>query len=320
MNDLEIYMEKYLEHLAVLNLAPVTIRKHRYMLGLFRAYLGEMGILEVAKVTPESLRDYQSSLVERENLRGEPIEVCSRNGILKPVKCFFRFLCEENFLLCDPARRLMYAREPKRLPRTILTKEEMKKLLETPDTRTALGYRDRTILELMYSTGLRKSEVNHLHVSDVDTSDGFARVNQGKGHKDRVVPLGKIACRWVENYIKSVRPMFLGVRGQNHPYLFVTSRGYPFSLSAVWGVVTRHAKAAGLEKRITPHALRHTCATLMMKNKANVRHIQVLLGHSSLESTQVYAQVTVVDLKEAHKKYHPRERDRTLERDNVKAV
>ena len=315
MNDFDLYVEKSLDHLGTMNLSPITIQKHRYMLGLFRAYLDELGILEVQKVTPEMLRDYQAAIVERVNWKGEPINAFSRNGILKSVKYFFRFLCEENYLLSDPARGLRYAKTPKRLTRTILTAGEMKKLLGAPDTRTALGYRDRTILELMYSTGLRKSEVNRLHVSDVDTTDGFARVNEGKGAKDRVVPLGRIASRWVENYIKSVRPMFLGIRNQVHPYLFVTSRGYPFSTSAVWGVVTRHAKGAGLEKKVTPHALRHTCATLMMKNRANVRHIQELLGHNSLESTQVYAQVSVVDLKDAHKKYHPRERERVNDPD-----
>jgi len=314
MSDLDLYMEKYLEHLAVLNFAPITLRNHRYMLRPLRAYLEEMGALEVAAVTAEMLRDYQSSLKERVNWKGEPINAFSQNGILKGAKCFFRFLNEENYLLSNPARGLRYAKVPKHLPRNILTIQEMKKLLNTPDTGTALGYRDRTILELMYSTGLRKSEVNHLNVSDVDTVDGFVRVNEGKGAKDRVVPLGKIACRWVENYVKAVRPMLL--RGKADAHLFLTDRGKPFSLSAVWGVVTRHAKGAGLEKRITPHSLRHTCATLMMRNRANVRHIQVLLGHNSLETTQIYAQVSVVDLKDAHKKYHPRER----ERNDVKAV
>jgi integrase/recombinase XerD len=310
MSDLDLYMEKYLEHLVVLNFSPVTVRNHRYILRPLRAYLEEMGLSEVQKVTAEALRDYQSSLVERVNYRGEPISVFSQNHLLKAAKCFFRFLCEENYLLSDPAKGLRYAKVPRMLPRSILTIQEMRKLLEAPDTRTALGYRDRTILELMYSTGLRKSEVNHLKVMDVDAVDGFVRVNEGKGHKDRVVPLGKIACRWVENYVKAVRPMLLGVRGQTHAYLFVTSRGYPFSVSAVWGLVKRHARKAGLEKRVVPHTLRHTCATLMMKNRANVRHIQELLGHNSLESTQIYTQVSVVDLKDAHKKYHPRERER----------
>ena len=163
----------------------------------------------MAAVTPEMLRDYQASFKERVNWKGEPINAFSQNHILKAVKCFFRFLSEENYLVFQPGQGLEVCQGAKVSTPNILTSEEMRKLLKAPDTGTALGYRDRTILELMYSTGLRKSEVNHLTVGDVDTVDGFVRVNQGKGDKDRVVPLGKIACRYVENYVKAVRPMLM---------------------------------------------------------------------------------------------------------------
>jgi integrase/recombinase XerD len=226
---------------------------------------------------------------------------------LKVVRALFRYLVEENYLLSNPARNLRFVRRPKILPRSFLTKEEMGKLLKAPDTSTALGYRDRTMLELMYSTGLRRSEVTNLLIADVDTKDGFLRVNLGKGRKDRVVPLGKIACRYVENYVKAVRPMF--VRETSYPQLFLSVTGKPFTNFVVGHVVKMYAKKAGLEKRVTPHTLRHTCATLMMKNKAHVRYIQELLGHVLLESTQVYTQVTITDLKEEHRRYHPRERE-----------
>lgn len=308
MNDLDLYMEKYLDHLAVMNFSPLTIKGHRFLLNRFRAFLEEMGVTEVGKVTPEILSDYQQAVAERVNLKGEPISPFTLNGNVKVVKALFRFLVEENYLLGNPSRNLNYAKRPKILPRSFLTKEEMKKLLKAPDTGTALGYRDRTILELMYSTGLRRSEVAHLMLADVDTQGGFLRVNHGKGGKDRVVPLGKIASRYVENYVKAVRPMF--VRGAaTYPNLFLGFMGKPLTVFVVGHLVGLNAKKAGLEKKVTPHTLRHTCATLMMRNRAPVRHIQELLGHVLLESTQVYTQVTITDLKDAHKKYHPRERE-----------
>jgi len=307
MNDLDLYMEKYLDHLAIMNFVPLTIKGHRHLLNRFRVFLEEMGVMEVAKVTPEILRDYQTALSERVNLKGEPISPFTQNGNLKVVKALFRFLVEENYLLGDPSRNLRYARRPKILPRSFLTKEEMRRLLKAPDTQTVLGYRDRAMLELMYSTGLRRAEVSNLMLGDVDSQDGFLRVNRGKGRKDRVVPLGKIACRYVENYVKAVRPMLMG--SKTHACLFVTDRGNPCSNFVVGHVVKLNAAKAKLEKKVTPHTLRHTCATLMMKNRAHVRHIQELLGHELLESTQVYTQVTIVDLKEEHRKHHPRERE-----------
>jgi integrase/recombinase XerD len=307
MNDMDLYMEKYLDHLAVMNFVPLTIKAHRHLLNRFRMFLSEMGIFEVAKVLPETLGDYQTAVSERVNLKGEPISPFTQNNNLKVVKAFFRFLVEENYLLSNPSRNLRYARRPKVLPRSFLTKEEMRRLLKAPDTQTALGYRDRTMLELMYSTGLRRAEVSNITLADMDSQDGFLRVNRGKGRKDRVVPLGKIACGYVENYVKAVRPMLMG--SKTHPFLFVTDRGNPCSNFVVGHVVKQYAAKAKLEKNVTPHTLRHTCATLMMKNRAHVRHIQELLGHELLSSTQVYTQVTIVDLKAEHRKYHPRERE-----------
>jgi integrase/recombinase XerD len=307
MSDLDLYVEKYLEHLTVMNFMPLTIKAHRYLLKGFEAFLAEMGISEVAKVTPEVLRDYQTAVSERVNKKGEPISPFTQNNTLKVVRALFRFLVEENYLLSNPARNMKFIRRPKILPRSFLTKEEMGKMLKAPDTTTALGYRDRTILELMYSTGLRRSEVSNLMIVDVDTVDGFLRVNLGKGQKDRVVPLGKIACRYVENYVKAVRPMF--IRETLYPQLFLSATGKPLTNFVVGHLVKMNAKKAGLEKNVTPHTLRHTCATLMMKNKAHVRYIQELLGHVLLESTQVYTQVTITDLKEEHRRHHPREKE-----------
>jgi integrase/recombinase XerD len=184
----------------------------------------------------------------------------------------------------------------------------MKKLLDAPNVHTVLGYRDRAVLELMYSTAMRRAEVEALKVEDVDFDGGFVRVNEGKGRKDRVVPLGKVAGKYLENYLKVIRPEL--VKDPMERGLFLGQYGNPLTGDVIWRMVKQYARKAGLTKNVYPHSFRHTCATLMMKNKANIRHIQELLGHASLLSTQVYTAVSIVDLKEAHRKYHPREREK----------
>ena len=307
MTDLNAFKEKYREHLTILNYSLNTVKGHVFYLNRFFRYLREMGIEEIAAVTKDASRDYQTHLYEEINFKGQPNSVSYQNSNLKAVKSFFRFLCENNYIVSDPSKDISYAKTPKRLPRSILTQGEMKKLIHAPNTKTVIGYRDRTILEVLYSTGIRKEEINNLLLVDVDYNDGFIRVNAGKGRKDRVVPLGKIACRYLENYIKGVRPELIKDPYNNH--LFLSLKGNKLSKNMVWEIVKGYTKKAKLKKTVSPHTFRHTCATLMLRNKANIRHIQELLGHASLDSTQIYASVSITDLKEVHSKCHPREKD-----------
>ncbi|MFQ5901637.1 MAG: tyrosine-type recombinase/integrase [Thermodesulfobacteriota bacterium] len=306
--DLKTWTERYQNHLIVLNYSHRTIKNHMLLLNRFLAYLIKGGIQDIQSVTKETIRGYQTHLYQGINSKGEPNTVSTQNKALSVVKTFFHLLCEEGFLVGDPSKDITYAREPKRLPRSILTKKEMKKLLNAPDTKTILGYRDRTILEILYSTGIRKEEINNLTLQDIDYNEGYIRVNSGKGKKDRVVPMGKIACRYLENYIKAVRPSLIRDPYNNH--LFLSLRGNRLSKNMVWEIVKRYAKKARIKKTVSPHTFRHTCATLMLRNKANIRHIQEMLGHTSLTSTQVYASVSIADLKEVHTRCHPREKDK----------
>ncbi len=228
--------------------------------------------------------------------------------MLKAVKQFTAFLNQAGYTVSDPARDIPYAREPKTLPRSILKPSEARKIMQVPDTKSVLGYRDRTILETLYTSGIRKTEIGNLMVTDVDYTDGFMRINSGKGGNDRVVPIGKIACRYLENYIKSVRPEL--IRDPYNNYLFLSIRGNRIDCNMVWRTVKKYAKKAKIKKNVHCHTFRHTCATTMLRNKANIRVIQELLGHKSLLSTQIYTHVSINDLKEVHKRCHPRERDR----------
>jgi integrase/recombinase XerD len=308
MSDLLALTEKYRQHLTVKNYAAGTIKGYLFFLNRFFKYLAELNVTELTAVTRDVVRDYQAHLYEEINFKGEPNGVSYQNNNLKAVKALFCFLCENNYLAGDPAKDITYAKTPKRLPRSILSGPEAKKVIHAPDTKTALGYRDRTILEVLYSTGIRREEVINLLLTDVDYQDGLVRVNSGKGDKDRVVPIGKIACRYLENYVKGVRPMLIRDPYNNH--LFLSLRGRRFSKNVLWELVKRYSKKTRIKKNISPHTFRHTCATLMLRNKANIRHIQELLGHASLDSTQVYTSVSITDLKEVHAKCHPRERDR----------
>ncbi len=306
MSDLTAFTDKYRQNLIIRNYAPRTIYSRLAALNRFLEYLKAMGVEGITAVAKDTIRDYQTHLFEEISFRGRPNTVVTQNGLLGGVKAFFRYLHENDYIVSDPSRDIPYAREPKRLPRSILTSTEAKKVLHAPDTKTVLGYRDRTILEVLYSTGIRKEEIRNLLISDVDYKDGFIRINAGKGNKDRVVPLGKIACRYLENYIKGIRP---ALEKERNDHLFLSMRGNKLSKNMIWDIVKGYSKKAKLKKTVSPHTFRHTCATLMLRNKANIRHIQELLGHSSLDTTQVYAQVSITDLKEVHSKCHPREKD-----------
>jgi integrase/recombinase XerD len=277
----------------------------------FRDYLGRLGILDVTAVTRETLKDYQSEIFERLNLKGKPLAVGTRNAFIRGVKQLYGFLVWEGYMAGDPSRVLVYTKEPKTLPRSILSEEDVRKILKVPDTSSVTGYRDKAILEVLYSTGLRNQEIRFLKVTDVDWEEGFVRVEKGKGGKGRMVPMGKVACRWVENYVKGIRPLLVK-KDPESPWLFLPVRGGQMSREALSEVVVRLAKRAGLNKWVTPHTFRHTCATQMLKNRASLRHVQEMLGHASVQTTQIYTAVSAADLKEAHQKYHPRERGNTL--------
>lgn len=305
--SLESLVQEFLKTLKVRNLSETTIKGTAWKLGKFLDYLENRSITEAAGISGEVVASFQVTLYEQINPMGRPNGVRHQNRMLSAVKQFTSYLKEYDYLVSDPARKIRYAKEPKSLPRGILTPAEARKILHAPDTKSVIGYRDRTILELLYSTGVRKDELITLSLGDVDYTDGFLRVI-GKGNKERVVPLGRIACRYLENYIKSVRSELL--RDPYEKRLFLSGRHKPLSKNTVWELTKRYAKKARIQKNVHPHTFRHTCATQMLRNKAHIRAVQELLGHSSLDSTQIYTHVSITDLKEVHSRCHPRERDK----------
>jgi len=280
----------------------------------FAAFMAAHQIEAVERVTRAILADFPGWLYHTPTQRGTVRAAASTNRIIGTVRAFFRFLHASGGLGHDPAAELEYIKEPKRLPRVILTPAEARKIIEAPNTGTLLGYRDRAILEVLYATGLRKKELLALTVADVDQENQLLRVNDGKGGKDRVVPLSRIACSFLESYVNAVRPQLLrgksGPDGQAHRTLFISLEAAPLGRSTLDQIVSKYARLSGVKKHVTPHVWRHTCATHLVRNRANLRHVQEMLGHRALTTTERYLHLTITDLKEAHRKFHPRERGR----------
>ncbi len=307
-NDFKKYIDEFLLSLKVRNLDEGTINGTCWKLSKFTAYLEKSNITHIDGISKEIIRSYQIELFQCINIKGKQNTVAYQNSMLSAVKQFMRFLNERDYIVGDPAKDIQYAKQPKQLPKGILKPAEARKIMHTPDTTTVIGYRDRTILEVLYSSGIRKEEVNSLTLNDVDYMDGFLRINNGKGKKDRIVPVGRIACRYLENYIKSVRPELIKDPYKNH--LFLSLRGGKLSKNMVWELVKKYAKKAKIRKNVHPHTFRHTCATTMLKNKADLNTIRKILGHESLNTTQIYTHLNITDLKAVHKRCHPREKDK----------
>lgn len=263
-------------------------------------------LTDAGSVTRLTLAAFRRWLFDTPTRRAKPRAATTINRVLGTVRSLFRFLRKQGFIPEDPADRIEYMHEPDRLPRQILSPDEAATIIETPDTRTLLGYRDRTILEVLYATGLRKRELLNLMVPDVNLEDELLRINGGKGGRDRVVPLTGIACAYLRSYLEKIRPRLL--RGNSHTALFISLEASPMGRTTLDDLVAKYAHKAGVEKRVTPHVWRHTCATHLVRNRASLRHVQEMLGHRALTTTERYLHLTITDLKEAHRRFHPRER------------
>ena len=226
----------------------------------------------------------------------------SANRRLTVFKRYFRWALREHRVGADPTLRLLTARQPMRVPKT-LSEAQVEALLAAPDADTALGLRDRAMLELMYASGLRVSELVGLKSVHVGLSDGALHVT-GKGGKERLVPFGEEARRWLERYMKEARAAILG--GQSSDALFVTARGHGMTRQMFWLLVRKHALAAGITTPLSPHTLRHAFATHLLNHGADLRAVQMLLGHADISTTQIYTHVARERLRVLHAAHHPR--------------
>jgi len=295
-------LKLYEENLQVRHAAR-TVPAYMADVRVFLAWLEEKGV-ELTDVRTQDLLAYQTGLYAARKKDGRPYSTSIQVNRLSAVKSFFRFLYRRGFMLHDPAAAVDYPRSELRLPRGILTKQEARKIVEAPDGKSPAGLRDRAILETLYATGIRVGELKRLTLSDVDTEERVLRVAMGKGGKDRNLPLTRAAAAAIERYLLDARPKLRGARRSAR--LFLSPRGFPLRAQAANDIVHAWAKEAGIKRVVTCHTFRHSVATHLLKGGADIRHIQALLGHASLQATERYTHVEVSDLMEVIRRAHPR--------------
>ncbi|MDM0113404.1 site-specific tyrosine recombinase XerD [Variovorax sp. J22R133] len=276
-------------------LSKNTLAAYRRDLTLFAVWLHERGMaLDAAREN-----DLQAYMGARLSQKGK---ATSANRRLTVFKRYFRWALRERRIVADPTLRLVPARQSLRVPKT-MSEKQVDDLLAAPDIDTPLGLRDRAMLELMYASGLRVSELVSLKVFDMSLNDGVLRV-LGKGNKERLVPFGAEARKWIERYLHEARAVILG--GQQTPDLFVTARGAGMTRVMFWIIVKKQALAAGIRSPLSPHTLRHAFATHLLNHGADLRAVQMLLGHADISTTTIYTHVARERLKQLHAHHHPR--------------
>ena len=297
----------FLKDLSARGFAVRTCETYRQRMRFFLEYLEAGGVSRPGELTRDVLQGYQTHLHQQRGTHGRRLALSTQAHSLTIIRSFCRFLARRELILVDPSRDLELPKVQRRLPTSILTTREVLTFLKAINLRSRQGIRDRAMFETLYSTGLRVGELVTLTPADVDLEAGFVRVRRGKGGKARVVPLGRVAARWIQRYLESARPdaspdiaLFLSVRAPHKPR--------PLDRDTMSDRVRHWARVAGLSKRVTCHSWRHACATHMLQGKASLRHIQELLGHAQLTTTQRYTHVTILDLKRIHQKCHPRGR------------
>ena len=289
MQDIDTFLDQFWAHTGA---AENTLASYRYDLTAFATWVKDRGLSEVARQHVEEflMVRTEAGYSARSNAR-----------MLSALKAFYAFVLTE----CDqdPTDGVSHPQLGRPLPKS-LSESEVERLIEAPDLDTPLGLRDRTMIELIYATGLRVSELIELDVNGVNLRQGVVRV-RGKGNKERLVPMGENAVHWIERYLSDARPALLRGHGSCGA-LFVTYRGAGLTRQAFWYAIKKYARLAGIERNVSPHTLRHSFATHLLNNGADLRVVQLLLGHSDLATTQIYTHLERLRLRDLHQEHHPR--------------
>ena len=293
----------FLSWTRAVGLAEQTACIRKAALDYFIRWCESRGIRNPNQVDRRILEEYQGFLYHYRKTNGLPLAANTQVARLNPLKAFFKWLARAGRIPVNPAADLVMARVPRRLPAHVLTVGEVDRILAQPDVGTRSGIRDRAILELLYSTGIRRMELVRLDVRDVLLEEDSLWVRAGKGGRDRVIPVGRRACEWIERYLRDVRGRLASVDLDNT--LFLTDHGQPFCKNRLSDLVKRYLNHARIETRGACHTFRHACATHMLENGADIRFIQAMLGHSDLSSTQIYTRVCIDTLRRVHAATHP---------------
>ncbi|MBZ4646820.1 MAG: integrase/recombinase XerD [Petroclostridium sp.] len=293
---MEVLVQKFVDFLEnEKGLSDNTLQSYRRDVQQYISYLKEMNISNIAGVNKTAVITYLLYLQKK----GRATSTISRN--LASIRSFYQYLNKVNIVEQDPTQNLESPKVEKKLPQ-ILSTQEVELLLEQPKCVDLKGYRDKAMLELLYATGIRVSELIYLDLEDINLEMGFIKCN--KGNKERIIPLGTIAVSALEDYINKARPMM--IQNPNEKALFVNCNGRRLTRQGFWKIIKLYKNQAKINKEITPHTLRHSFAAHLLENGADLKSIQEMLGHSDISSTQIYAQLTKNKIKEVYKKTHPR--------------
>ncbi|WP_148867153.1 site-specific tyrosine recombinase XerD [Thermosediminibacter litoriperuensis] len=294
---MEDLLKQFLEFLSIeKGLARNTIESYKRDLKSYLFFLRSQNITDIKFTSKTTIISYLLLMQKSGKASSSISRACAA------IKSFYHFLVRERYIKEDPTINLDTPKLEKKLPR-VLTVEEVERLLEQPDTSDPLGFRDKTMLELLYATGIRVSELISLTVDDVNLDMGFLRC-LGKGSKERIVPIGSFAVNYLRRYINGTRDRIL--KGKSSNILFVNHMGEALTRQGFWKIIKKYARKAGINKEITPHTLRHSFATHLIENGADLRAVQEMLGHADISTTQVYTHITRTRIKEVYDKTHPR--------------
>lgn len=301
--SLRVTMAGYLDAMAVLQMAYGTRRGHNYALLRFAKWCEERGLSRPGDVTLEILERYQRHLFYVRKETGEPLSAVSQHHMLTAVRQYFKWCMRQRLVPANPASDLQLPRLGRRLPRHCLTVAEVETVLALPRVSTVTGLRDRAVLELLWAAALRRSEALRLKLHDVRVGEGTVFVSQGKGKKDRVVPVSARCLGWVQRYLEEARPR-LWVPPETG-FLFLSDTGHPLSPDILTQKVRKYLDEAGVSAKGSCHLFRHASATALLEGGADVRFVQEFLGHSKLEATEVYTHVTLTKLRAVYEACHP---------------
>jgi integrase/recombinase XerD len=299
-----VMLARYLEWMRTKNYSENTVNGFEGTLARFIVWAEERGVVRPNEVTKPIMERYQRYLYHLRKPNGDPLSFKTQACCLTALRSWFKWLSRNNHVLYNPASDLDMPRLGRRLPKHVLTVNEAEQIIAIPDVNTNAGIRDRAILETLYSTGIRRMEIINLSLYDVDYDRGTIMVRDGKGKKDRMVPIGERAIAWIERYHDEVRPILEAGDTEGHT-LFLTDLGKPFRKDEMTAQVRQYVLAANTGKRGACHLWRHTAATVMHDAGADIRFIQIFLGHARLQTTEIYTQVSIRQLKAIHSACHP---------------
>ena len=298
-----VFMKAWVDHLRVKGYSPRSVWSAEWSVSDFIVWCQERDVLLARDVTKPMIERYQRMLFYARKEDGSPLTFATQHSRLSAIKQYFRWLTKENYLLSNPASGIELPRVEKRLPRHVLSDSEAETILAAPDLRTPKGIRDRALLETLYSTGIRRSELGRLKLQDVDLERGTVIVRQGKGRKDRMIPIGARATSWLNRYVEEIRSTY--VVEPDDGTVFLSHWGGPLSPANLSSLVGRYVRTSGVAPQGGCHLFRHAMATQMLENGADIRFIQAMLGHVKLTTTEIYTHISIKKLKEIHTATHP---------------